>query len=1098
MIVRAALILLVASATTVSAAPAPADSLALENGLIGVRLVNDTGGYRETWFAGAPGRRRELARSGSESRTPLALWARGGMTPVRWTRARLDAERGNRALVIEGALPGVRCTETIRLEEGSRFASVSVRCSVDTPLSLGALLSTYAFSPDGRPRSAYGRPDFVFTPLLEPAQGEVIGDHVFRAPAFILQQEGAAFALVPDIRSIDGRNRPVQSGADLRTVAESRPIVSFGLMDYTRTKEHVYYRRADTTVVTVGPGTLGYSYYIYANDSARRGEAYRDVVRLQWSAFGHPNLVSGRSPQSDPFSTYIHRAWDEFVPQVALDTVYRGVPVTLLRQARLAWSNRLPAAADSDCWFNTWFNALRTAYGMRLYGDATGDRALSARAERVLNLVLAAPRSGGLLPTIFYVDSAGGHWVNDQGWGGIEGGRLLPMFHNAWTGCWLLNWADLVPSRKKEILACASGIASFLVAHQLRSGVIPSWYDPATGDPSPVMRDENAETAGGALFLARYAQATGDASARRAAVRAMEYVFREIVPPRKWFDFETFFSCSPKPVGFYDTVTTQYAQNTLSMEMAAEACEALYDLTGDRDYVERGSAILDYLCLYQQVWSPRWLSRELLGGFGVQNTDAEWSDARQGYCAVTLMDYYRLTGRREYFERGVAALRAMFSLFESPGSPRTAENYGHSGGDDPAGVTGLHWGTGSSVVSIEIITARYGGAWVDVAGGWGAGIDGCTIPGVSVSRDTIRFALIDDVGSGRPVHVKFGGTGGRSFVVCANGACGRACTPDELAQGIDIPAVPRAAVDRRLWAAVLIVRGSVTGSGATWGVYTKGERDTAFTRRLGALSFGLALYDNGRTRRYYVAGGNGVIRSTDGGNHWRILTSWRTEEILCVVPDPVDSAVIYVATPFGVFRTDDDGATWQKKMRGMPTWYVQRVIMDAHDRRTLYAATETDLFRSTDRGEHWRALGSGLHDVLAETQDPARPEILIAAGEGRGMRRTTDGGRSWHPVSGLDSATIYTFRWSPADGACYAAGWMTGLWRSRDAGATWRQVWDAPGIEALYSIFVYPDDAGHILAGTVGSGIWESVDGGLTWRNAGLPGTQVKQIELYP
>ena len=1093
-----ALILIIACTGASHGAAPGADTLALENGLIGVRLANEGGAFREVWSAGTGAQHRIVAVSGSESRAPLAMWNGGGMTPLRWTSAHLTRERGSRALVLGGAWPGGECTETIRLKEGSRFASVSLRCSVDTALPVSALLSTYAFSPDGRARSAYGRPEFVFAPLLEPAPGEVIADHVFRAPAFIFQQEGAAFAVVPDVRSIDGRDRPITSGGELRAMADDRPFVSFGLMNWKRTKEHVYYTRADSMVVRIPLGTVAYSYFVYANDSARSREAYRDIVRFHWSTFGRGNLLSGRSPQSEPFASYVHTAWNRYVPQVALDTVYRGTPVTLLRQARLAWSNHLHPAADNDCWFNTWFNALRTAYGMRLSGDASGDTALSARAERVLNLVLRAPRSGGLLPTIFYEDSAGGHWVNDQAWGGIEGGKLLPMFHNAWTGCWLLRWADLVPSRRNEILACASGIASFLTAHQRSSGVIPSWYDPATGVPSPVMRDENAETAGGALFLARYAQATGDSAAGGAARRAMDYVFRDIVPQEKWFDFETFFSCSPKPVGFYDTVTAQYAQNTLSMEMAAEACEALYDLTGNRDYVERGSAILDYLCFYQQAWSPRWLSRELLGGFGVQNTDAEWSDARQGYCAVTLMDYYRLTGKREYFERGVAALRAMFSLFESPASPRTAENYGHSGGDNPAGVTGLHWGTGSSVVSIELVRARYGGAWIDVAGAWGAGIDGCTIPGVSCRADTVLFTLLDDVGDGRTIRVRFGGTAGRSYAVSANGGRGRVYTSAELERGIDVAAIPRADVERRLWAAVLIVRGSVTGSGATWGVYTKGERDTGYTRRVGALSFGLALFDNGRTRRYYIAGGNGVLRSTDGGNHWRILTSWRTEEILCVIPDPVDSAVIYVATPFGVFRSDDDGATWEKKMRGIPTWYVQRIIMDAGDRKTLYAATGTDVFRSTDRGEHWRPLHCGLRDVLAEVQDPVRPEVLLAAGEGSGIRRTTDGGRSWHPVSGPDSATIYTFRWSPADSSCYAAGWMTGLWRSTDLGATWRQVWDAPGIEAVYSIFVYPDDPDHLLVGTVGSGIFESADGGATWRSAGLPGTQVKQIEVYP
>jgi photosystem II stability/assembly factor-like uncharacterized protein len=312
---------------------------------------------------------------------------------------------------------------------------------------------------------------------------------------------------------------------------------------------------------------------------------------------------------------------------------------------------------------------------------------------------------------------------------------------------------------------------------------------------------------------------------------------------------------------------------------------------------------------------------------------------------------------------------------------------------------------------------------------------------------------------------------------------------------------PDTAAPPRLFAAAFIVRGSVSGNPlGGYGVYVRGHGDTAWVRisRSSTLTFGIALFDNGRTRRYYIAAGNGVHRSTDGGGTWKILTSWRTEEILCVVPDPIDSSVIYAATPLGVFKTTDDGSTWEKKMEGIPSWFVQRIVMDLRDRRTLYAATETDLFRSTDAGEHWQAMGAGLEQVLAVLQHPVHPDVIIAAGESKGIRRTADGGKTWSAARGLDSATIYTFRASASGAEIYAAGWKTGLWRSTDEGVSWQQAWSAPGVEAMYSLFVYPGDPDHILAGTVGQGILESLDRGATWRSAGLEGTQVKQIELYP
>jgi hypothetical protein len=411
---------------------------------------------------------------------------------------------------------------------------------------------------------------------------------------------------------------------------------------------------------------------------------------------------------------------------------------------------------------------------------------LQRRMSQVLNLALAAPRREGISPTIFYVDSSGGHWVADHWWGGIRRGEYLPMFHNAWTCYWLLRWLDLAPGRREEILSVTGAFAEFLIRHQQTSGVIPSWYHPGTLEPAPEFRDENAETAGAALFLAEFSFRTGSVRHRAAAERAMEYVFSAILPEQRWFDFETFFSCSRKPLGFYDRYTGQHPQNTLSIHQAAEACRLLQRITGNSAYLRRGEEILDYLCLYQQVWSPRWLSCELFGGFGVQNTDGEWSDSRQGYFAVTLVDFYEATGKREYFERGVAALRAMFSLFESPTSPRTAENYAHGAEDRLAGVTGLHWGTGSSVVSIHLIRARYGDAYVNLKDHWGAGIDGCRVSDLHIHGGTITLTLRDVVNTPRRVRLVCNQGGLPSYTLIVNGRSYGTCSAQRLGDGIEI------------------------------------------------------------------------------------------------------------------------------------------------------------------------------------------------------------------------------------------------------------------------------------------------------------------------
>jgi photosystem II stability/assembly factor-like uncharacterized protein len=80
----------------------------------------------------------------------------------------------------------------------------------------------------------------------------------------------------------------------------------------------------------------------------------------------------------------------------------------------------------------------------------------------------------------------------------------------------------------------------------------------------------------------------------------------------------------------------------------------------------------------------------------------------------------------------------------------------------------------------------------------------------------------------------------------------------------------------------------------------------------------------------------------------------------------------------------------------------------------------------------------------------------------------------------------------------YAGGFKTGLWKSVDGGLSWNLLWQNSDIEAIFTIFVDPDDPLHLLVGTSGQGIYESLDCGKNWRYAGLNGCHVKQIDLYP
>lgn len=301
-----------------------------------------------------------------------------------------------------------------------------------------------------------------------------------------------------------------------------------------------------------------------------------------------------------------------------------------------------------------------------------------------------------------------------------------------------------------------------------------------------------------------------------------------------------------------------------------------------------------------------------------------------------------------------------------------------------------------------------------------------------------------------------------------------------------------------IYAAVLFGGKSTGGaSNSAAGLFSRIASDTVWTHhyRPNLFTFGMAYQRS--SGRWYIAGGNGLHRSTDRGRSWRVLTGWQTEEVLSVVVDSHDQKTIFISTPFGVFKSVDDGVTWLKKMSGMKKWFVQKIIQDQTDHRILYAACEDDLYRSDDGGEHWRPLQIGAPGILTVYQLPSDPKTIIVGTEDDGVLTSFDGGVSWQRGAQIPKTAIYGVSSTSTGSNVYAGGFRSGFWKSEDKGKSWSLLWNAEGVETIFTVFVHPTTPSHLIIGTSGQGCYESMDGGKTWREAGLTGASVRQIELY-
>jgi hypothetical protein len=340
------------------------------------------------------------------------------------------------------------------------------------------------------------------------------------------------------------------------------------------------------------------------------------------------------------------------------------------------------------------------------------------------------------------------NWNADSGWAGLcslQPNHQIPQncqdyyhtFDMAWTGYWLLRWLELTPDDTR-ILPFAERLGRFLIEVQAASGVIPSWHAMGTFEQNRAFREVNSETAGCGLFLAVLYQKTQNKDYLIAAQKAMSFIEREIITTRRWFDFETFVSCSNKPLSFYDGYTRQQPENNLGKIQAAQAFSQLYAITKDEHYLEVGLIALDYLSLTQQVYTHPLLTPNLIGGFTTQNSDAEWSDARQAQAGDVYFEFYKHTGKLEYLERGVAAMRSSYAV-------APFENWAHTGGaegDEPGAFTGFHWCQGSATTSVEMTRSWLMDAYVSGGRGHMVGVNGCSLDSLSISDTKVEFNIV--------------------------------------------------------------------------------------------------------------------------------------------------------------------------------------------------------------------------------------------------------------------------------------------------------------------------------------------------------------------
>jgi photosystem II stability/assembly factor-like uncharacterized protein len=266
--------------------------------------------------------------------------------------------------------------------------------------------------------------------------------------------------------------------------------------------------------------------------------------------------------------------------------------------------------------------------------------------------------------------------------------------------------------------------------------------------------------------------------------------------------------------------------------------------------------------------------------------------------------------------------------------------------------------------------------------------------------------------------------------------------------------------------------------------------------------------------------GNGIYKSTDAGRSWRHLGLGDGQQIPQIVVDPANPDRLFVAVlghPYGpndergIFRSTDGGATFDRVLHRDENTGGVDVAFDPAAPRTVYAALwaarqapwedgsfsgpGSGVFKSTDGGDTWRAIVIGLPSFegdglgrISITVAPSRPARLFAtvdARAGRGLYRSDDAGGTWRLVNDdprlASRGAVTAITVDPTNPDVVYTG-SVAAWKSTDGGRTFAALRDAPGGGDYHRIWINPRNPSVILmAGLQGAVV--TVNGGDTWSS---------------
>ncbi len=286
--------------------------------------------------------------------------------------------------------------------------------------------------------------------------------------------------------------------------------------------------------------------------------------------------------------------------------------------------------------------------------------------------------------------------------------------------------------------------------------------------------------------------------------------------------------------------------------------------------------------------------------------------------------------------------------------------------------------------------------------------------------------------------------------------------------------------------------------------------------------------------RNSVSVGDGIYKSTDGGENWTNMGLHDSEHIAKILVDPKDSNTVFACATGhlwddnqerGVYKTSDGGQTWKKVLGGAnESTGCGLIAMSPREPKTLFASLwdfrrqgwtfrsggpGSGLYRSTDGGDHWTELNESNSKGLPEKPwgrvavavAPSKPQVVYANIESKksALYRSDDGGKTW---TRLDASLFVV--WRPF----YFGNLIVDpkdenkvfkpdgpLLLSVNGGRSFSVV-SGSAHGDFHDVWIDPENS-NIVYATDDGGLWRSEDGGTRWKHQlNLPVSQFYHVSV--